>query len=120
MQTLLGHELSPLWQLAQRREDGACYDHSFSGIRVIESWHHAPDGRTWLHVSRSKTDRIPSYEDLKTVKRVFIGDDREAYQVFPPVERHVNIHPHVLHLFCWPEGAVLPDFTGMVNGKRSL
>jgi hypothetical protein len=57
---------------------------------------------------------------MKTVKRTFIGDDREAYQVFPPIDRYVNIHPNVLHLFCDPAGPVLPDFTGMVSGVRSL
>ncbi len=120
MKTLLGYELSPLWQLIERLEDGAAYDHSFLKLRVIESWHDARDGRTWLHVSLSREDRIPSYEDVATIKRVFIGEDKEAYQVFPPVERHVNIHPNVLHLWCWPDGPVLPDFTGMVGGKRSL
>ena len=120
MKTLLGYELSPLWQLIDRREDGAAYDHSFLKLRVIESWHDTRDGRTWLHVSLSRADRIPSYEDISTVKRVFIGEDHEAYQVFPPLERDVNIHPNVLYLWCDPDGPVLPDFTGMINGKRSL
>src|SRR6266436_9340132 len=56
MKTLLGYELSPLWQLIERLEDGAAYDHSFLKLRVIESWHDARDGRTWLHVSLSRED----------------------------------------------------------------
>jgi hypothetical protein len=121
MKTLLGYNLSPLWEYTEGREDWKDYWHSFLKLQVIESWHPAPDGRTWLHVSLSREDRIPSYEDIKVTKRTFVGDDHEAYQVFPPVERHVNINPNVLHLFCWPDGPVLPDFTSMTRaGKRTL
>lgn len=66
----------------------------------------------WLHVSVSRAKYIPSYQDLADVKRVFVGEARQAVQVFPPRERHVNIHPYCLHLWAClePEGDGLPDF----------
>ena len=75
------------------------------------------DGRWWRHCSVSRVDRtMPTYDDLMTLKRLTIGDDREAYQVFPAKDRHIDIagklpRPvQVLHLWS-PEEPVLPDFS---------
>ena len=70
------------------------------------------DGRWWLHVSLSRAQHIPSYEDLADVKRTFVTDRYQAVQVFPRRERHINIHPYCLHLWAClePEGDGLPDF----------
>lgn len=70
------------------------------------------DGRWWLHVSVSRERYAPSYDDLADVKRAFVTDAVQAVQVFPRRDRHVNIHPHCLHLWaCLDEsGDGLPDF----------
>ncbi len=70
------------------------------------------DGRWWLHVSVSHHVRIPCYRELAEVKRVFVGDDLQALQIFPKAEQHVNIHPRCLHLWaCLEPGADgLPNF----------
>ena len=69
------------------------------------------DGVQWIHASISRGQTMPSYEDLVTLKEGVFGDQREAYQVFPPADRHVNIHAHALHLFGRADGVrVLPDF----------
>ena len=57
------------------------------------------DGESWLHCSVSRENRIPSYEDLHLVKRLFIGDHRDAVQYFPVRSDHVNLHPYCLHLW---------------------
>jgi hypothetical protein len=72
------------------------------GRRVIGSVGQQ-DGRWWLHVSVSREKRIPSYEDLADVKRTFVGDQLQALQIFPRAERHVNLHPHCLHLWACVE-----------------
>lgn len=80
---------------------------------VIETLNREADGRRWHHVSVSCPTRIPTYDELQLVRRLFIGEDAECYQVFPPRSRYVNDHPYVLHLWrCLdaPDGAVLPDF----------
>lgn len=81
------------------------------------------DGKRWLHVSVSKPNmKIPTYEDLAEVRRLFIGD-RESYMIFPTSDRYVN-HANVLHMWCCldqPDG-VLPHFEEMitVEGKTQL
>jgi hypothetical protein len=81
-------------------------------IRVV-------DGESWLHVSVGyPNDKMPSYEDMQLARKLFIGEHREAYQLFPPKERYVNAH-NVLHWWCCldrPDG-VLPHFEIVVNGK---
>ena len=80
------------------------------GLKVIVSIDIQADWKAWLHVSFSYSDHLPSYEDIKNVKSLFIGDDRCAYQVFPPVDEHVNIHEFCLHLYSCLDGRPLPDF----------
>jgi len=108
------------WRCLAREDDGAAWEYPAAGLRVIESvgeyWPRvaAPGKRRehWQHVSVSRAGRLPDYEDMKLVRRIFVGDDRECYAVYPPESRWVNDHPFVLHLWCSldsPDG-VLPDF----------
>jgi len=111
------------WSMIERRTDGYMWQRlQGEAIKVIESTKVESDGCTWLHVSVSKpTKKMPTYEDIQTARRIFIGEHRECYQVFPPAERYVNINP-VLHLWTCldhPEG-VLPQFDKVVHGMRTV
>lgn len=65
----------------------------------------------WLHISFSRKNRMPDYNDIQIVKRNFIGDDKKAIMVFPEWKNHVNICEHCLHLFYSADNP-LPDFSG--------
>lgn len=68
------------------------------------------DGKWWLHVSCAKPDSLPTWEDFKEVKAIFIGRDKKAIQILPNEKEYVNIHPYCLHLYhCGNDD--LPDFT---------
>lgn len=103
-------DLPPQWRLVARGGDGAAYKR-VDGLAVITSASRERDGKRWLHVSLSRAKRVPSYEDLAHVKRVFVGEDRFAVQVFAPRAQHVNLHPNCLHLWCCLDGHPLPDFS---------
>lgn len=101
------------WRMMEMLCDGCSYIHP-GGLRVIISGQIEEDGKRWLHCSLSRRNTIPSHDDIITVRRAFLGEDRYAYQVFPPKDRYVNIHPHVLHLWSCvdePEGKLLPEFS---------
>ena len=99
------------WTVLQPFGDGNAYRHR-CGLRAIVTTADFPDGREWMHVSVSREDRLPSWDDLKFAKSTFVGDARYAYQVFPPASRHVNIHDFCLHLWVPLTGQLpLPDFT---------
>lgn len=86
------------WSILQRFSDGYVLQER-AGLRVIASTAPHEDGRDWLHVSISREKRLPSYDDLKYVKSVIVGNDRWAAQFFPPASEHVNIHQFCLHLW---------------------
>ncbi|MBA2287530.1 MAG: hypothetical protein H0W02_18810 [Ktedonobacteraceae bacterium] len=90
---------------------------------MIESIAVESDGRRWLHVSVSKPTKkkMPSYEDIQTARRLFVGDDRECSMVFPSTERYININP-VLHLWACLDvpGGVLLQFEGQVRGMLTV
>ena len=81
-----------------------------SNLRVITSIDIQRDNKAWLHVSMSHADRLPSYEEMVAVKRLFVGDDITAYQVFPPIAEHVNLNSYCLHLWACLDGRVTPNF----------
>ena len=89
-------------------QDGAAWQKA--GLRVLASHAREADGMLWLHVSVSRSDRIPSWDDLKVIRTVFIGDDRLALQVFPPKEEWINLHPYCLHLWAPLGHNPIPDF----------
>ncbi len=116
--TMSGLDAPLDWHVVERREDGIMWQRlRGEAIKVIESTAIQSDGKTWLHVSVSKVKkRMPTYDDIQMARKLFIGEHRECYQVFPPSERYVNVNP-VLHLFCClsePEG-VLPQFEGKIT-----
>ena len=110
------------WVCIQRHRDAnGIYGRAWQrttgeALRIIESIYTRPDdGRTWLHVSVSKPNRkMPTWEDIQTMRRYFVGEHRESYMIFPTKERYVNIHPGVLHLYCCLDqpGGVLPHMEG--------
>ena len=104
-------KLPPGWQSEHVGDDGASYRNHRTGQVVIISVSREADGRRWIHVSTSFATRVPTYAELAEVKRLWIGDDRRAMQLFVERARHVNLHPHTLHLWHCVDGDGLPDFT---------
>ncbi len=107
----------PAWRetregFGQDRVYGRVYRNVGEGLLVLASCAFYDDGVAWLHVSVSRRDRkIPTWEQMSQVKRVFVGDDRTALQVMPPKHKWVNMHPGCLHLYCCLSHDVTPDFT---------
>jgi hypothetical protein len=99
------------------RNPGGCAFYRADGLKVLCSANVEDDGKRWVHVSCSYRGRMPTWEDLRSVKSLFVGEGRCAYQVLPSKAKYVNLHPHVLHLFACLDGEPLPDFTG---GTSSL
>jgi hypothetical protein len=95
---------------ARMRTPWLAYEHLNMPLRVLCSACVESDGKRWIHVSCSRPNRLPSWEELRLVKDTFIGRDRKAIQVLPPASEYVNDNPHVLHLWACLDGDGLPDF----------
>jgi hypothetical protein len=68
------------------------------------------DGKRWVHVSVSHRDRVPTWDELRSVKDWLLGRDTLVVQVLPPEAEYVNVHPYVLHLWHCLDGRPVPDF----------
>lgn len=105
----------PSWTLVETGWDGGLFRRG--SMQVILSLALYDDRKLWVHVSccgrtGARKYYLPSWDELKRVKHDFIGEDRWAYQVLPPLNEYVNQHDCVLHLFAVLDGsAALPDFT---------
>lgn len=106
--------------------DGLRYTARVSGAQmvvIIEAELH--EGELWAHLSVSvhrPTPRVPTWDELKWCKDVFIGPERKAVTVFPPRAEYINHHEHTLHLFAPLERDPLPDFRRAceVTGRVSI
>ena len=80
-----------------RGEDGAAFTvKSPHGpeMMVVASY-----GGGWEHVSVSTKHRTPNWHEMELVKRAFFKPDEVVMQLHVPAERHINNHPHCLHMW---------------------
>lgn len=59
----------------------------------------ASDGEGWEHVSVSRPDRCPTWEEMSRIKSKFWDPEDAVIQIHPPESTYVNNHPYCLHLW---------------------
>jgi hypothetical protein len=80
----------PMWGSG----DSTCGAFIFGELRVIAS-----SSEDWDHVSVSRGDRCPTWEEMEKMKHRFFKDDEVAMQLHVPPKDHINIHPFCLHMW---------------------
>lgn len=73
-----------------------------NGLRVIVG-----DGEGWEHVSVSREDHCPTWDEMHWVKNLFFKDEEAVMQLHPPASKYINQHPYCLHLWR-PTGVSIP------------
>jgi hypothetical protein len=68
----------------------------------------ASDQLGWEHVSVSRRDRCPTWEEMCQVKDLFWDADDCVVQYHPPRSEYVNNHKNCLHLWRPTHGVALP------------
>jgi hypothetical protein len=63
-------------------------------IRVIAS-----GSGGWDHVSVSRRNRCPNWDEMEQIKRLFFEDHECAMQLHVPVAEHLSVHPYCLHMW---------------------
>ena len=79
----------------------------------------AGDGLGWEHVSVSRQDRCPTWDEMCQVKDIFWDADDCVIQYHPPESEYVNNHPNCLHLWR-PVGVVIPMPPSIMVGFKEL
>ena len=59
----------------------------------------ASRGEGWEHVSVSLKSRVPTWDEMCEVKRIFWDAEDCVVQFHPPKSEYVNCHPYCLHLW---------------------
>lgn len=77
----------------------------------------ASSGMNWEHVSVSRKDRCPTWDEMCQVKALFWDDDDCVIQYHPPRSEYVNNHPNCLHLWR-PINADLPTPPSILVGVK--
>lgn len=67
----------------------------------------ATDQYGWEHVSASRMDRCPTWDEMCQVKDLFWDAEDCVIQYHPPKSEYINNHPYCLHLWR-PIGVELP------------
>ena len=74
---------------------------SKTGILVLYTMDKTPHGEL-KHISVSRSDRFPTWEELLKAKEYFIGDV-DAMMVMPSRKDYVNLHKNCFHIWQTPE-----------------
>lgn len=53
----------------------------------------------WDHVSVSLSHRVPSWEEMSFIKRLFFDPEETVVQFHPPESKYINFCKTVLHLW---------------------
>lgn len=61
-------------------------------------------GRMMRHVSVSREDRNPSWEEIKQVREAFFEPKHYVAQFLPPKSEYVNLHSFCFHLWAKANG----------------
>jgi hypothetical protein len=81
------------------------HEPTLGGLQVIASLDRATPHTTWnkplLHVSISRRDRYPSWEEIGAVKSAFFGNT-DACMILPRTEDYVSVHENCFHLWQIP------------------
>jgi hypothetical protein len=60
----------------------------------------------WDHVSVSRQDRVPTWDEMCRIKDLFFDDEETVLQYHPPKSQYVNQCKYCLHLWR-PHGVVI-------------
>lgn len=84
-------------------------------VKVIAS-----DGEGWEHVSVSRDDRCPLWEEMCEIKKMFWDDPEDCViQYHPPESDYVSTHQYCLHLWR-PIGTSFPRPPAMMVGIKGV
>jgi hypothetical protein len=76
-----------------------------NGAFAVKLKHHqtvhviASDELGWEHVSVSRKDRLPTWDELRQVKNIFWDDEDCVVLYFPKLSEYANDHPFCMHLW---------------------
>ena len=75
------------------------------------------EGSGWDHVSVSRADKTPDWDEMCFVKNLFFGPDETVIQYHPCKREYVNYHAFCLHMWR-PQDVELPVPPSFMVGPK--
>lgn len=97
-------------------DNGAFMVHLVNGSSVAVI---ASTGEGWEHVSVSLQNRVPTWAEMCSVKRLFWDDEDCVVQYHPPKSEYVDYHPYCLHMWRSLDAEMPRPPTWMVGPMRA-
>lgn len=98
-----------IWPPGSGHVAAYAWQHKIIKMVVLRSKAVMQDGRIFTHVSLSRTDRLPTWEEVGKVRDEFIGENVPAMHVVPAKKDYVNVHNFCLHLWAHPDSSYAPN-----------
>lgn len=73
-----------------------------TGVKILKTVDNTPKWGWLKHVSISREDRYPSWDEILEVKENFFGDV-DCMMVMPKKEDYVNFHKNTFHIWKTPQ-----------------
>lgn len=88
--------------------------YSGMGLILCDGWPYTSvvfgsDENGWEHVSICMSGRVPSWDEMCTVKDMFWEDEEECIQIHPKKSEYVNLMENCLHIWRYKDGMILPE-----------
>lgn len=77
----------------------------------------ASSGMGWEHVSVSRKDRCPTWDEMCQIKNIFWDEEDCCIQFHPAKSEYVNNHPYCLHIWR-PLDAIIPIPDSILVGLK--
>jgi len=75
---------------------------TINGLRILKSIDNTSQWGKLKHISISKEDRYPSWDEILEIKEKLFGDV-DCMMVMPKKKNYVNIHSFCFHIWETPE-----------------
>lgn len=72
-------------------------------IRILKSLDNTEKWGYLLHISISRVDRNPTWEEIKEVRNYFFNENEDVMMILPKKVDYINIHNYCFHLWKTPE-----------------
>ncbi len=69
----------------------------------------APGAGVWAHASVARSDRDPTWAEIKLVRDAVFGAESVVAQVLAPASKWLNVHEHCFHLWMRIDAPTLPS-----------
>lgn len=73
-----------------------------TGLGILKSIDNTPKWGPLKHVSISREDRYPNWDEILRVKDFFFGNI-DCMMVIPKSKNYVNVHPNCFHIWQTPQ-----------------